>query len=647
MKFSVPLFLAGAVLSLSLHAAPPELPLETFFSDPQASQVQLSPDGHYLALLSPANNRMQIVVVDRKAGKRHRLTNMAEESVVSVWWAKDSRLVFHQQVKGQESLGTYAIDANGGNLKVLQQAADVEDDHINNADDRRGFSLVGNLPDDPDNILVNVIRGRSGLGDVYKLNVRTEKRTLIMSNLGKVREWIADRAGAVRIALSRDEHEHSTTILYRSSEQAEWQEIHRVPSAEIEWRPLAFDGDNKTLILATNEGRSTTGLFTYDPEQRKITGTLIDDPRYDVDASLVYSHKRHRVVGARYEGEKHRTVWFEPEFQQIQAGIDQALPHTLNSIVSFTRDETEFVAVARSDRDPGTYYLYDARDRTLRELIRRSPGIDPAQMAEMRPITYAARDGMQLFGYLTLPNGREAHGLPLIVLPHGGPYGPRDTWGFEPEVQFLANRGYAVLQVNFRGSGGYGHAYEAAGYRQWGRAMQDDLTDGVNWAVRSGFADASRVAIYGASYGGYAALAGLTFTPELYVCGVNYVGVVDIERLGVMLSFNYLPKPTQDYLARRFLHPLKDAKQIHDISPIHFIENIRVPVLNAYGKHDPRVTKDHGQVLEEALKKHRKNYKSILVENEGHGFGKYENRMAFFREMDRFFAQYLRPTQKP
>ncbi len=642
------------LLSLATTVAfanpPPEMPLETFFADPQASQVQISPDGRYLALLAPANNRMQIVVVDRKAGKRQRITDMKDESVVSVGWTNSSRLIFRQQVKGQESFGTYAVNADGTNLRVLQQATVRDGERVANADSRRGFSIIDDLPSDPDHVLINVGRGRSGLGDVYLLNINNEKRRIVMSNFGKVRDWVADRNGVVRVAIEQDENEPYASIKYRKDEKSPWTEIARAPFDAPGWRPVAFDGDNRTLIIVSDLDRKTRGLFTYDPEEGRITGTLVDDPVYDVaggggDPALIYSAKKQRVVGVRYDAEKPKTVWFDPELKALQASLDAALPDTLNTITSFTNDESVFIVTAASDRDPGAFYLYDAKANALSLLARRFPEVDPAQMAEMRPFQFTARDGMQLYGYITLPAGREAKKLPMIVNPHGGPYGPRDSWRFNPEIQFLANRGYAVLQVNFRGSGGYGRAYEEAGYREWGLKMQDDLTDGVKWAIEQGYADPARVAIYGASYGGYATLAGLVYTPELYVCGVNYVGATDIERLGFMLGFNSMTKPMQGFMSRRWLHPFKDAAQIKATSPVNFVQNIRVPLLMAYGEYDPRVTIDHGEALEIELKKYGKQYKNIVVGNEGHGFNKFENRIAFYREMDAFFAEHLRPVR--
>jgi len=621
------------------------LPDEVFFGNPQISQLQISPDGRYLAMLQPANNRMNISVVDRVAKTKRRITDMKEENVTGIMWLNDSRLGFFQQYKGQESFGFYAVNADGTNLRILRQATTMEEERVTNMESRRGFTVIDYLPDDPDHILVNVSRGNSGLGDVYRLNVNTEKRRIIMSNLGKVREWLTDRRGVVRVAISTDELEEHSSIMYRSDEKSEWVELGRIPTDGQKWEPLAFDGDNRTLFIRSNVGRDTDAIFTYDPEKKEITGLVFADPTYDA-SDVIYSRARNKIVGVVYEAEKPQVYWLDEAERNLAAAVDAALPGTTNRFVSSTRDGKTRIIRSFSDRDPGTYYLLQVETMELQELIRANPAVNPAKMAEMRPISFKARDGLTIHAYLTLPPGRPERALPVIVNPHGGPFGIRDSWGFNPEVQFLANRGYAVLQVNYRGSGGYGFSFEEAGYRQWGLKMQDDLTDAVQELIKLGLADPERVAIYGASYGGYAALAGLVYTPELYRVGINYVGVSDIERLGLMRIFSGTSKPTQKYVARRWLHRDIDKEQIHATSPVNFIANIRVPSLHAYGKYDPRVTIDQGEVLEQQLKKHGKDYEYVVVSNEGHGFNKFENRIDFYRKVEAFLERHM-PAYMP
>ena len=646
LRFATLALLALITLAQSaLQAAPPpEIPVETLFAKPFLAQPQLSSDGRYIAMLQPANNRMNITVIDRVEGKKDCITNMSEEDIVAISWLNDKRLLFHQQNKGQESFGYYAIDADGKNLVILQQAVSLSGDGITNelenADSRRGFSIIDMLPNDPDHILVNEIRGASGLGDIYRVNVNTGRRYKVMNNLGKVREWITDRAGVVRLALSNDERGEDVEILYRKDASGEWVSLGIQKLDAPGWRPLGFDGDNKTLYVTSDLGRKTTAVYKYDFENKKLGELVFGDDTYDAD-SLLYSRHLNKVVGIAYDGEYPEIHWLDDTYKNLQASLDAILPGSRNRIATMTRDGSACIVTARSDREPGVYYYLDTRKNELALLGAMNEKISPGDMAPMKPVAFTARDGLLLHGYLTLPVGREPKNLPLIIHPHGGPYGPRDSWGFNHEVQFYANRGYAVLQVNYRGSGGYGRWFEEAGYRQWGLKMQDDLTDAVKWAVAQGYADPDRVGISGASYGGYAVLAGLVYTPELYKIGINYVGAVDIERLGPIRHFNKMKKSRQNYIARRWLHATLDSRQIKETSPINYIENIRVPTLHAYGKFDPRVTIDHGIVLRQKLDKHNKVYEYVEMGNEGHGFYKFENKINFFTKVDAFLKKYF------
>ena len=298
------------------------------------------------------------------------------------------------------------------------------------------------------------------------------------------------------------------------------------------------------------------------------------------------------------------------------------------------------VVRAASDRDPGTFYLYDAAKQELSELGRARKDIDPKVLSEMRPVRFKARDGWEIPGYLTIPIGRPTTKMPMLVVPHGGPYGPRDVWGYSDDVQFFASRGYAVLQINYRGSGGYGLEFQLGGYKGYGRKMQDDLTDGVKWCIEQGLADPARVGIYGASYGGYAVLAGLTLTPELYCCGVDYVGVSDIERRGMPRTFTG-PRIFRESMAVRDLDPVKDIAIIRATNPVNHVQNIRAPLFAAYGKNDPRVQFDQWQVLESRLKQHGKTYEIIIKDNEGHGFRNEAGRIGYYAKLEAFLEKYM------
>jgi dipeptidyl aminopeptidase/acylaminoacyl peptidase len=335
-----------------------------------------------------------------------------------------------------------------------------------------------------------------------------------------------------------------------------------------------------------------------------------------------------------YAADRTRFHWLDEDMKQIHAKLEASLPDTVHRPRQFAEDGSKIIFFSSSDRDPGVFYLYERARQKVSELAVTKPAIEPDKMARMQPIEFSARDGLVLHGYLTLPLGRAARNLPLILHPHGGPFGLRDEWAYRDEVQFYANRGYAILQVNYRGSGGYGRQFEQAGFKRWGREMQDDLSDGVKWAIGQGIADPARVVISGASYGGYATMAGLAFTPELYCAGINYVGVTNIELL--------IPKempPDRRYWRDTRLGKLTDAadrKRIYETSPVHFADRIQAPLLMAYGKNDPRVHIDHGFDMERALKKAGKNFEMIIEEEEGHGFRLEERSIAFYTRVDAF-----------
>ena len=584
--------------------------------------------------------------MDLQNGTSKRITDMKSENVMSVQWLKDERLMFSMQTNGQESFGWYAVNADGSNLTIIRQATTVNaNEEVQVAGGRE--QILNTLPLDPNEIVVGLVRGSSGLMDIYRMNVHKENaKRLICTNPGKVREWITDSKGVPRIGTAQDERGLDQIIYYRANDKSEWVELDHFKQDAPRWEPLGFDADDQTLYVASNIGRKTFAVYTYDLQAHKLGPVVVEDPVYDVgndaygyEGGLVVRGRDHKVLGVNYLADRPKTVWLDAEMIKLQSDIDRALPHTLNRIGSATRDGSKCILNASSDRDPGTYYLLDIKNLQLLELLRINSKVDPAQMSTMQSVSYTARDGMQLHAFLTLPEGRLPKNLPLIVHPHGGPYGPRDAWGFNANVQFLANRGYAVLQPNFRGSGGYGPDYEAAGYRQWGLQMQDDLTDGAQWLIKEGIVDPARVGIYGASYGGYAAMMGPIKEPQLFSCAINYVGVTDIRDL--FPGFEDFPKFAQESVSRRFGHPVKDKAYMDANSPAYQADRIQCPVLMAYGFFDPRVKLEQGEKMYKAMKAKGRDVEYIVSGNEGHGFRKEENAIAFMDRIDAFLKKNL------
>ena len=650
-------------------AVPAAIPVETLFADPEMRAVQISPTGRYLTFLAPRNLRMNLAILDRETKKTAWLTNMTQESVVYYTWAKPDRILFSQQLAGRESYGIYAVDPDGKNLTIIRQLAQVdESERLGDYDMPRDF--ISMLPGDKDAVLMMETRGNSGLADPIRVNLRTGKTTRGALNDINARAWIADSKGVLRIAVCTD-FEGPVRLLYRTNEQAKWQTLAEYreelsllfPEAspiEPHWKPICFAKDDRTLYVLSFLEHDKGAIRTYDPETKTMGPVIFTDPQFEPGdrlanyrsgglgsrasfAGLVFDPAG-ELIGVDYLAEKSATRWLDPRAAQRARDLDAALPGTANHVVSATSDGKLEVVLATTDRDPGSYYLFDVEKSELSVLGQGRPAIKPADMAEMRPITFAARDGAQIPGYLTLPVGRAVKNLPMIVVPHGGPFGPRDAWGYDAQVQFLANRGYAVLQVNFRGSGGYGLEFQRGGYRQYGRRMQDDVSDGVKWAVAQGIADPARVGIFGASYGGYVVLAGLVFTPELYCLGIDYVGVADLDLMAISGSADFkLPRLFRDFLKTTRFDAADDRELIKAINPIHFIERMRAPLLAAYGKNDPRVRLEHGAALVAQLKKYGKTYDYLVEEGEGHGFRNVENRVAFYRKVEDFLARYMNP----
>ena len=390
------------------------------------------------------------------------------------------------------------------------------------------------LPDNANEILVVSNERLSEFPDVYRMRVNRPGKRVVERNPGDITNWITDRNGEVRLGSARSKDGMTTSIRLREVGKKEWLTIGTNNLGAPGWTPIGFDTDNDTLLVLSDHESDFIGLYRYDWRNSRFIEKVWASDTADV-GGVIYSGKRDRIVGVTFEGEKPGVHWFDPEYAELQRELDLAFP---GELVSFSpagrigagpsdRDERQFIVRTTSSKSPVSYHLLDSKSFQMTLLSKSRPWIDPDQMAEMQPISFTARDGRRIPGYLTLPPTGPKTNLPLILHPHGGPWA-RDSYRFNNEVQFLASRGFAVLQVNYRGSVGFGREFMMASQKQFGEAMQDDLIDGVKWAISEGIADPARVGVYGASYGGYATMVALTETPEMFQWGINYVGVVDL-----------------------------------------------------------------------------------------------------------------------
>lgn len=644
-----PLFAAQPPAAPAPAKPVPEFPVATFFQAPAIGSLTFSPNGKSIACLVPFAHRMNLAVIDLEKGTKNLITNFKDRDVISPYWANDDRIIFRVDDEGQESFAHYAVNRDGKDPVILASGYSKAD--TNNALNVEFRHVLGAIEGDTKNILVLANLTNRDWSDVATLNLKSGRMTTLIEAPGAVDYYLRDHAGQVRLAVI--EKDQIRRVLYRDGKTSGWATLGEHHMDSPGWEPLAFDGDDRTLFIWSNVGRKTKAIYRYDLLERKQLDLVLADDTYDIEDAgarsartrswvpfsppTIYDPTKKKIVGIAYSADRTRFHWLDEEMRKLQEKMETSLPDTVHRPVDFSADGSKIIYSSGSDRDPGVFYLYDRARQKLSELAVLRPGIDPDQMAPTRAVTYAARDGLTIHAYLTLPRGRPAKNLPLVVHPHGGPFGLRDEWRFNGEVQFYASRGFAVLQVDFRGSGGYGFAFESAGFKKWGLEMQNDLTDGVKWAVAQGIVDPARVVISGASYGGYAAMAGLTLTPEVYCAGINYIGVTDIE----LMIPRTAPVDRMYWRNTRLgmLSDPADRKRIHDTSPVNFADRITAPLLMAYGKNDIRVNINHCYDMERALKKAGKSYELILEVDEGHGFQSEEKRIAYFTHVDAFLKK--------
>lgn len=639
--------LAGLVLATRAIAADATpLTAADFYATPQVRQPRLSPDGTKIAFLFSHEKRLALGVFDRATKESRLILRGADESITRFFWKGNDRLVFQADVSGNESFFIGSTDLAGKTVVRLSESQRIDN---NLTGDFAG--IVDPLPADPERLgVIGIFAGNidnatfvGTPATIGLLNVRNGARTTLVElrESDRFHEGKFDGDGVFRL---RSRLEGKTLVWeHRATNSERFRRVaaHPFHGYAETWEPKAFAADNITLWLVSLEEHDRGALYAMNTRTWERGPALFVPPEGEI-LNLLTTPDGTRLVGVRYEAERPRYHWFDETRANLHAKLTATFVGCDIEYPSVSKDGDVMLVSVRHDREPGVFYVLDQKAGSLTQ-FKRTRDIDPARLNPMKPIRYHARDGLEIHGYLTLPRGAEGKKVPLIMHPHGGPFGVRDSWGYTPDVQFLASRGYAVLQVNYRGSGGYGRDFINKGRQQWGRAMQDDLTDGVQWAIAQGIADPKRIAIYGASYGGYAALAGAMLTPDLYACAVNYVGAADLEitfwRRGEEAwrdtdEFNYRTEwvgPTRAW---------RDAT-----SPILLVDRMKIPTLHAYGAEDPRVVINHWSRLEPQLKKHGKPYQSIVEAKQGHGFRNEAEAIGFAVALERFLDAHLKDAQ--
>ncbi len=586
---------------------------------------QLSPDGRLLAYLAPAGGVLSIWLQTAGADDARVVARDAARPIRNAQWSPDgSRILYVQDAGGDENFHVYAVDPQSGATVDLTPHAGV-------------LATIAGLDDDfPDTVLVSMNLRDRRFFDVHRISLATGTGTLDTENPGDVAGWAADAALDVRAAV-RTKPDGTYGIIARDATGAPWRTLLEPEPDDGRLSIPGFTPDGRALYALTSFGANAQRLLRIDIAGGAIT-PLVEDPAYDVAAVLI-SRRTKDVIAARVERERAEWHVIDQAYAADFAALRAALRGDFSITICDRDDARWIVAEVRDDASPA-FWLYERATQTASKLFDARPALAAYALAPMEPIAFPARDGLQIHGYLTRP--RAAAGpLPMVLFVHGGPWA-RDVWGYNPIVQLLANRGYAVLQINFRGSSGYGKAFLNAGERQWAGTMRTDLLDAKDWAVAGGIADPARVAIFGGSYGGYATLTALTFTPDAFACGIDVVGPSNLNTL-----LGSIP-PYWTTVRGEFTRRMgEDEAFLNEQSPLFRADRITAPLLIVQGANDPRVKIAESDQIVAAMRANARPVTYVVFEDEGHGFARPENNRRFMAATETFLAEHLGGRHEP
>ena len=604
----------------------PLIPREVFFgNDERKLNPQISPNGAWLAYSAPVNKVMNIWLRDlNHYTKDMPLTSDNDRGIINFIWSYDNQSLYYLQDQGgNENWKLYGITLNN---HIVIDYTPFENVQVRIVDYNKNY---------PDRMLIEINKRDSNAHDIYELNLKNAELNLLEKNPGRVIRWITDNELRVKAKLQLQQS-GGYDLYVKNASNNSWRLL-KSWSFEENQPQFHFISKDGTLLYAyDSQGNNTSRLVTINM-MTGDTKTLYSDKTYDIEGPILLDQDTLELLGFSYNQDRIKWVFLNPEIENTFAYIRQLDDGDI-IINSITLDNNTWVVAFIKDIGPATYWLFDRVQKKGTFLFDHQPLYKHYTLSAMQPITYQARDGLTIHAYLTLPCTYKGEKVPLVLRVHGGPW-ERTEWGLNPEGQWFASRGYAVLQVDYRGSTGYGKAFVHAGDKQWGRSMQNDLTDAVHWAINSGIADPKHIAIYGTSYGGYAALSGAAFTPELYCCAVDTVGPSNIITL-LNAAPSYL-KVMLDNIYLRVGHPEKDKEYLEAVSPALHVENIKIPLLIAHGANDSLVKQAESEQIVAELKKKKMNYQYLLFADEGHGLVKPQNKLKFYKVAEKFLAQHL------
>ncbi|MGC2697383.1 MAG: prolyl oligopeptidase family serine peptidase [Candidatus Angelobacter sp.] len=616
---------------------PPLIEREVIFGNPEIAAAQISPDGKYLSFLKPWKDTRNVYVkgVDEPFSAARLMTTEAKRPVAGYFWSRDSKYILYAKDNdGDENFNVYAVDP------TAKPAAGADAPPSRDLTGLKGVRVeIIDIPkNDPDTIYIGLNDRDKAWHDLYKLKISTGEKTLVRKNTDKIAGWAFDLKGNLRLAVRVADNGDNEVLRVDSDK---FTKVYSCTVVET-CSPLEFNKDGKRVYMETNKGDDVdlVALALFDPESGK-TEVVESDPmkRVDLDGAT-FSQVTDELVSTSYLDDKQRLYFKDKGFENDYKWLKSQLPGMEISYNSRTRDEQTWLVTAYSDTEPGVTYIFDRKAHKLAKQFAVREKLPRESLAKMEPVRYKSSDGLEIPAYLTLPKGVPAKNLPTVIFPHGGPWG-RDVWGYNGYAQFFANRGYAVLSPNFRASTGYGKKFLNAGNKQWGRTMQDDITWGVKYLVSQGISDPKRVGIFGGSYGGYATLAGVAFTPDVYAAAVDLFGPSNLITLMESIP-PYWEAGRKMFYTRMGDPTTPDGKaMLIERSPLTSADKIKTPLLIAQGANDPRVNHAESEQIVIALRDRGFPVEYLLIPDEGHGFARPVNNMASVMATEQFFAKYL------
>ena len=653
---------AGTPAPASATSAP--FPIKDYMRFPDYAAPVLSPNGQYLAALVPLNDRINLAVVDLAARKSSILTSITAFDVINPRWVGNDRLVFSMGLQnsptgpGQfDGGGLFVVSRDGKESRVLSPT--IREMRNSGQAVARSLRFVSVIPGNDREVLVSGNLRSADSSDIYRLDITTGKTTLVTTERpARVESWMLDRERVARVAVSSVKDELETIIHHRDSETAPWTELARIKGSSVgddKFIPLAFAEDNKTLLVASNAGRDTTAIFKYDMAARKLGEMVAGHPRYDMGSNvmgdlvpgLVLSERERLVLGYRVDADRMQSVWTNETWAKLQAMVDAALPGRVNLLQRTYSDKS--LVTSYNDRSSPEYFLFDETKKTIEPIARAMSWLTDQHLVEQRSFLLKTRDGLEIPSYYFLPrNHKPGDKWPTVVHVHGGPFARADRWGplwaggfGVAEAQLLASRGYAVVVPNFRVTPGLGRKIYLAGFNAIGRQMSEDHEDAAKWAVDQGFADPRRMCISGASYGGYATLQALVKTPDLFKCGVAGLSVTDLDMQLSSTAGDTAYNTAGVKYWREVIGEDKAPGTARSVSPVHQAARIKAPVFFYAGADDVRTPLEQTNAMVSAMRAAGQKPEVMIKKEEGHGFGRLENRVELYEKVLDFLDRHI------